>query len=74
VIAPGGQDRLADPLDVEFLREVLAPGVVVYYRRVPHYQHLDYDWGQDAHELIFPAIVRLLKQYAGQGQAARGSS
>ena len=50
--------------------EALAPGVVVYRQEVPHYQHLDYDWGQDAHQLIYPAIVQLLEKYTGQGQAS----
>lgn len=32
---PGGQDRLADPLDLEYLRESLGEGVVVQELNVP---------------------------------------
>jgi hypothetical protein len=67
----GGQDRLADPIDVEYLLEAVAPGTVVLQHCEPHYQHLDYDWGRDAHERIYPLVLQLLERYSG-GAAAGG--
>ena len=40
----GGNDRLATPLDTEFLLESLGPGVAVEVHTEPSYEHLDFIW------------------------------
>lgn len=58
----GGQDRLADPLDTEYLREALAPGIVVASHREADYEHLDFVWGLNAKDRVYPHVMRLLEQ------------
>ncbi|GFH25244.1 triacylglycerol lipase, partial [Haematococcus lacustris] len=59
----GGQDRLADPLDVEFLIEALPPGVVVARQHDPDLEHLDYIWAQDARPRVYLPLLRLLRAH-----------
>lgn len=56
----GGKDRLADPLDVEYLVEALPPGVVAWRQDEPEYEHLDFTWGVDAAQRMYPTVLRLL--------------
>lgn len=59
----GGQDRLATPLDVEYLLESLPPGAVVYRHDEPDYEHIDFTWGANAAERIYGRLLQLLAQY-----------
>lgn len=64
VVAPpaGTQDRLAAPLDVEFLLESLSPGVVRRNLIIPTYEHLDFIWGIDAVDMLYEDVIRFLQQ------------
>ena len=59
----GVQDKLADPVDVESLAEALPPGAVVHSQIELSYEHLDFTWGLSSAERIYPAVLRLLRQY-----------
>mmetsp|Transcript_11111 Transcript_11111/g.23956 ORF Transcript_11111/g.23956 Transcript_11111/m.23956 type:complete len:469 (+) Transcript_11111:194-1600(+) len=58
----GGHDRLADPLDVEFLLESLKEGVVTNEVIIHEYEHLDFIWGLSAKQLVYEPIIQLLSQ------------
>ncbi|XP_077481567.1 gastric triacylglycerol lipase [Stigmatopora argus] len=60
-IFSGGRDTLADPKDMALLLTQLPN--VVYRQDIPHWDHLDFIWGLDAPQLMFPAILKLLRQY-----------
>lgn len=59
----GGNDDLADPKDVAWLAANLPADKLVFQHQEATYAHLDYTWGEDAHTLIYPDILKLLKQY-----------
>lgn len=59
----GGQDKLADPEDVATLAAALPRGTVVYARQEPSYQHVDFTWGVDAAQKIYPDLLDLLRRY-----------
>ncbi|PNW75052.1 hypothetical protein CHLRE_12g498750v5 [Chlamydomonas reinhardtii] len=56
----GTKDRLSDPLDMEYLMESLAPGVVRAARVLPAYEHLDFIWGIDARDALYDDVLRFL--------------
>jgi len=61
----GTQDDLADPKDVQHLIELLPQSnkpVVVDVQST--YEHLDFTWGENAFELIYPQVVALAKKYS----------
>eukprot|EP00201_Polytomella_parva_P004498 CAMPEP_0175078932 /NCGR_PEP_ID=MMETSP0052_2-20121109/24488_1 /TAXON_ID=51329 ORGANISM="Polytomella parva, Strain SAG 63-3" /NCGR_SAMPLE_ID=MMETSP0052_2 /ASSEMBLY_ACC=CAM_ASM_000194 /LENGTH=306 /DNA_ID=CAMNT_0016349099 /DNA_START=482 /DNA_END=1399 /DNA_ORIENTATION=- len=58
----GGQDRLATPMDDEFLLESLWPGVVQSIQRDPDYEHLDYIWGKNAPERVYDKVIEIIEQ------------
>ena len=62
-IFSGVQDILADPVDVERLLEALPPGAVVYTQSELSFQHIDFTWGLSSAERIYPAVLRLLREY-----------
>jgi lysosomal acid lipase/cholesteryl ester hydrolase len=64
VLFTGGQDILADPYDVELLRQALNPDYLVYQETFPDYDHLDFSWGMDAHARCYPKLAELLNKYA----------
>ncbi|KAG7507189.1 lysosomal acid lipase/cholesteryl ester hydrolase [Solea senegalensis] len=57
----GGQDTLADPKDVDVLRTQVPQ--LVFHKRIEHWEHLDFIWGLDAPEQMFPDILQLLQQH-----------
>eukprot|EP01111_Echinosteliopsis_oligospora_P015589 TRINITY_DN620_c0_g1_i1.p1 TRINITY_DN620_c0_g1~~TRINITY_DN620_c0_g1_i1.p1 ORF type:complete len:393 (+),score=102.53 TRINITY_DN620_c0_g1_i1:38-1216(+) len=57
----GGQDDLGDVLDVEHIMPLLPN--VVYTHEQPEYAHMDFVWGDDAKDEIYPQVVQLIKQY-----------
>jgi len=58
----GSNDYLADPADVEqLLSQISKPPVLLHNE--PSYAHVDPLWAPDAHKLIYPKILDLLKQY-----------
>jgi len=61
----GAKDILADPLDVQHLYEVLPDSnKPIIHRIEPTYNHLDFVWGINAYQLIYPEIVQLAKKYS----------
>eukprot|EP00475_Leptophrys_vorax_P041301 TRINITY_DN77878_c0_g1_i1.p1 TRINITY_DN77878_c0_g1~~TRINITY_DN77878_c0_g1_i1.p1 ORF type:complete len:413 (-),score=120.90 TRINITY_DN77878_c0_g1_i1:32-1270(-) len=61
----GGNDLLADPEDVEKLEALLTPNSnIVFNQMVDYYEHLDFVWGLDAHKVIYPNVLSVLRKYA----------
>ncbi|XP_008313197.1 gastric triacylglycerol lipase [Cynoglossus semilaevis] len=57
----GGQDTLADPKDVAVLLTQVSQ--LVFHQHIQHWEHLDFIWGLDAAEQMFPSILKLMQQY-----------
>jgi len=58
----GDDDDLADPKDVKKLIGLLKN--IVYVHEEPTYAHLDFTWGVNAKDRIYPLIVQLLSQFS----------
>ncbi|XP_046510805.1 lipase member K isoform X3 [Equus quagga] len=56
----GGQDLVADPKDVENLLPKITK--LIYYKLIPHYNHLDFYLGQDAPQEIYQDLIRLMEE------------
>ncbi|KAK5850366.1 hypothetical protein PBY51_001250 [Eleginops maclovinus] len=56
----GGHDTLADPKDVAILLTQVSN--LVFHKHIEHWDHLDFIWGLDAPEQMFPSILKLLQQ------------
>ncbi|KAJ4919972.1 hypothetical protein JOQ06_000209 [Pogonophryne albipinna] len=56
----GGHDTLADPKDVAVLLTQVSN--LVFHKHIEHWDHLDFIWGLDAPEQMFPSILKLLQQ------------
>lgn len=61
VLLFGGSDSLVD-IDV-MLRELPRHTIV---REVPHFEHLDFLWGQQVDKLVFPYVFDALEKYSGR--------
>ncbi len=59
----GGDDWLATPRDMKRLLEELPlqPNIRAMY--LPTYNHLDFVWGLDAAQVIYPDIIRFLQEF-----------
>ena len=57
----GGHDWLADPVDVAWLVQRIPH--LVKHKIIRKYNHLDFIWGEDAHERVYRQIKRLIKKY-----------
>jgi lysosomal acid lipase/cholesteryl ester hydrolase len=57
----GSNDWLADPQDVKDLLPKLTN--IAYHKNVDDYDHLDFIWGVNAYQEIYPDVVRLFWQY-----------
>lgn len=61
----GGEDYLADPTDtVQLMADLRTAGVLVWDNLQPEYEHLDFTWGIDAHQKIYPDVVALLVNHS----------
>jgi len=58
----GGNDYLADPIDVARLISEL-PVPPVLHHNEPTFAHVDYIWAEDAPTTIYPLILQLLQKY-----------
>ncbi|XP_032347273.1 lipase member K isoform X3 [Camelus ferus] len=56
----GGQDAVADLKDVENLLPKIAR--LIYYKLIPHYNHVDFYLGQDAPHEIYQDLIRLMRE------------
>jgi len=63
-IFSGGHDYLADPTDVEQLMNLLPKSVQIFNQYVEDYSHLDFVWGVDAAQVIYPNVLSLLQKYS----------
>eukprot|EP01133_Synstelium_polycarpum_P003673 gene3673-4228_t len=59
----GSLDELADVVDVADLVARLPAEQILLWQKIPDYAHLDYVWATDAHEIIYPEIITLIKKY-----------
>ena len=60
----GGADTLGDNTDVvHTLIDSISPQYLVAKTFVPEYAHLDFVWGEDAHNRIYPQLVDVLRQF-----------
>lgn len=57
MLLSGGKDKLADSLDVEYLREALTEGVVQKDISLPDFEHLDFVWGEPAPEKAYRPLI-----------------
>ncbi|XP_069836445.1 lysosomal acid lipase/cholesteryl ester hydrolase-like isoform X2 [Dendropsophus ebraccatus] len=57
----GGNDWLADTLDVQLLTSKISN--LVFHEEIPQWQHLDFIWGIDAPQRMYNKILELLKKY-----------
>ncbi|XP_056153129.1 gastric triacylglycerol lipase [Lampris incognitus] len=57
----GGQDTLADPKDVAILLTQVSN--LVFHKHVEHWEHLDFIWGLDAPQEMFPDVLKLLEKH-----------
>ena len=70
----GVQDKLADPVDVQTLREALPKGAVVYDHTELSFQHIDFTWSILAAKRIYPHVLRLLDTYLYSSYRGSGST
>jgi hypothetical protein len=61
----GTKDDLADPTDVKRLIDALPnSNKPIVVNNQPTYEHLDFTWGKNAYQLIYPQIVQLALKYS----------
>ncbi|XP_069316815.1 lipase member K isoform X1 [Eulemur rufifrons] len=56
----GGQDIVADPKDIENLLPKIAN--LIYYKLIPHYNHVDFYLGEDAPQEIYQDLIGLMEK------------
>ncbi len=61
VLLYGGSDSL---IDIRVMLKELPKHTVA--KEVPHFEHLDFLWGQEVETLVFPHVFEALSEYAGR--------
>lgn len=61
VLMYGGSDSL---VDIRVMLKELPRHTVA--KEVPHFEHLDFLWGQEVETLVFPHVFEALSEYAGR--------
>ena len=61
VLVYGGSDSL---VDIRVMLKQLPRHTVA--KEVPHFEHLDFLWGQEVEKLVFPHVFEALSEYAGR--------
>ena len=56
----GGQDYVADLKDVENLLPTITK--LIYYKSIPHYNHVDFYLGPDAPLEIYHDLIRMMEE------------
>lgn len=57
----GGHDIVADPRDIESLLPNITR--LIYYKCIPHYNHVDFYLGQDVTQEIYQHLIRMMEDY-----------
>ena len=65
----GGEDLLSDSRDIDALTNALPKEYIAEVLIEQSYEHLDFVWGMDAHVLVYPSVMRLLKHYSSPSSA-----
>jgi len=61
----GSRDSLADPADVRKLLATLpVDNEPLVVNTQPTYEHLDFTWGENAYQLVYPELVQLALKYS----------
>ncbi|XP_068957881.1 lipase member K-like isoform X5 [Petaurus breviceps papuanus] len=58
VLWSGGEDMLADPADVDSLLPNITN--LIYHKRVPYYNHMDFCLGMDAPQQVFYEVISMI--------------
>lgn len=61
VMVYGGSDSL---VDIDVMLKELPRHTIVH--EIPHYEHLDFLWGEDVATLVFPHVFEALDKFAGK--------
>lgn len=61
VMVYGGSDSL---VDIDVMLKELPRHTIVH--EIPHYEHLDFLWGEDVATLVFPHVFEALDEFAGK--------
>ncbi|XP_072485073.1 lipase member K-like [Notamacropus eugenii] len=56
----GGEDTIADPLDVDSLLPNISN--LMYHKRIPYYNHMDFYLGMDAPQQVFYEVIKVIKK------------
>jgi len=63
VFFTGGLDALADPSDVEWLRQLLPKEVLIGDYYIPEYEHCDFIWAPNAPDKVYKYIIETARKY-----------
>ncbi|KAK6336219.1 cholesterol esterase [Orbilia brochopaga] len=66
VLVYGGSDSL---VDIEVMLRELPRHTVA--KKIPHYEHLDFLWGEENDRLVIPHVLEALEVYSPAGQKAQ---
>ena len=61
VLVYGGSDSL---VDIKVMLKELPRHTIA--KEIPHFEHLDFLWGQDVDKLVFPHVFTALQEHAGR--------
>eukprot|EP00742_Colponemidia_sp_Colp-10_P002746 GILJ01002936.1.p1 GENE.GILJ01002936.1~~GILJ01002936.1.p1 ORF type:complete len:423 (-),score=58.58 GILJ01002936.1:189-1457(-) len=65
-IFSGTEDALADTKDVLQLLSILPPGMVKMVHNEDTYDHLDFTWGENAAEKLYPLVIQHIMNWIPQ--------
>jgi lysosomal acid lipase/cholesteryl ester hydrolase len=63
VFFTGGRDVLADPADVEWLKQHLPEGTLIGDFHEADYEHCDFIWAPSAADKVYPHIIEIARKY-----------